>query len=68
MHKVMLSVVLGAIVLSGGCRFDPLTGEEAREALEESSVASQAAALVGADEGRPCYGEAFVRLGDRGAA
>ncbi len=48
MHKVMLSVVLGAIVLSGGCRFDPLTGEEAREALEESSVASQAAALVGA--------------------
>ena len=45
----MLTTGLAGLVLAlGGCRFDPLTGEEAQQALEESSVASQAAALVAA--------------------
>lgn len=42
---LLLAFVPAAI---GGCRFDPLTGEEAAEALEESSIASQSAALVAA--------------------
>ncbi|MGD8860537.1 MAG: hypothetical protein PVI30_11045 [Myxococcales bacterium] len=40
-------LMVTAVGLCGGCQ-QPLTGEEAQQALEESAVASQAAALVSA--------------------
>jgi hypothetical protein len=46
-NRIFSSLVVMALGLCGGCQ-QPLTGEEAQQALEESSVASQAAALVSA--------------------
>jgi hypothetical protein len=40
--------VLLAAAVFAGCRFDPLTSDEAQGALEESSIDSQAAALTSA--------------------
>jgi hypothetical protein len=47
MSKTLGTALLGALLLFG-CRFDPLTGEEAQDSLEESSVDAQAAALTSA--------------------
>ena len=37
-----------ALVLAAGCRIDPLTGEQAQAAVEESAIDSQASALTAA--------------------
>ena len=42
----MLSALM--LVIAAGCRIDPLTGQEAQQALEESSVDAQASALTSA--------------------
>jgi hypothetical protein len=47
MSKTLGTAMLGALLLLG-CRIDSLTGEEAQDGLEESSVDSQAAALTSA--------------------
>ena len=43
-----LGKILFWTVVLGGCRIDPLTNDEARQALEESAIDSQAAALTSA--------------------
>jgi hypothetical protein len=45
--RLFVAILLGNALL-WGCRFDPLSREEAQDALEESSVDSQAAALTSA--------------------
>jgi hypothetical protein len=44
----MRKLLLVSLAIAAGCRVDHLTSEEARESLEESSVASQAEALTAA--------------------
>jgi hypothetical protein len=47
MSKVAMLAAL-MLVIAAGCRIDPLTGQEAQQALEESSVDAQASALTSA--------------------
>lgn len=47
MRKLAL-VLISTLVVGAGCRVERLTSEEARESLDESSVASQAEALTAA--------------------
>ena len=47
MVACMIALVLEAGIASG-CRIDPLTGQEAQEAVEESAIDSQASALTAA--------------------
>lgn len=51
MNNLAVVTFMAALALTAalsGCRMDPLTGQEAQQALEESAIASQAAALVSA--------------------
>ncbi|HMI91982.1 MAG TPA: hypothetical protein VK509_11490, partial [Polyangiales bacterium] len=40
--------LVAALVSAAGCRIDPLTGQQAQEAVEESAIDSQASALTAA--------------------
>jgi hypothetical protein len=47
-HKLFATLLVLAFVIGVGCKVTHLTGEEARESLDESAVASQAEALTAA--------------------
>jgi hypothetical protein len=47
-RSLAVLLLMAGAASGGGCRIDPLTGQEAQEAVEESAVDSQASALTAA--------------------
>jgi hypothetical protein len=46
--RSLSALILALVLSSAGCRIDPLTSQEAQEAVEESAIDSQASALTAA--------------------